>query len=53
MKHVNENVKHDFDDPAAFRRLCVETKILFACAISFIPAAFRRLCVETQQIKKR
>ena len=34
-------------DPAAFRRLCVETRNLcFNCFIS-LPAAFRRLCVET------
>ena len=34
--------------PAAFRRLCVETKILnFGYYTNIGPAAFRRLCVET------
>ena len=36
--------------PAAFRRLCVETK-LFAIFLSAVfPAAFRRLCVETKSL---
>ena len=34
-------------DPAAFRRLCVETSIPIRLAIQVLPAAFRRLCVET------
>ena len=34
-------------DPAAFRRLCVETGKDKAEIPAFIPAAFRRLCVET------
>ena len=33
--------------PAAFRRLCVETKHIKENQKDFIPAAFRRLCVET------
>ena len=34
-------------EPAAFRRLCVETNILNLIIASWNPAAFRRLCVET------
>ena len=34
--------------PAAFRRLCVETKAKMIEAIESAPAAFRRLCVETR-----
>ena len=33
--------------PAAFRRLCVETKLIGEIAQMIRPAAFRRLCVET------
>ena len=33
--------------PAAFRRLCVETKNCFLYPSPLSPAAFRRLCVET------
>ena len=33
--------------PAAFRRLCVETSEMFGAVESAVPAAFRRLCVET------
>ena len=36
------------DDPAAFRRLCVETLNYTLYAILTVPAAFRRLCVETE-----
>ena len=36
----------DFE-PAAFRRLCVETNHRHHCFIPDRPAAFRRLCVET------
>ena len=35
--------------PAAFRRLCVETKLPFQTRQTSLPAAFRRLCVETIQ----
>ena len=35
--------------PAAFRRLCVETKANGQPKKLFKPAAFRRLCVETKQ----
>ena len=34
-------------EPAAFRRLCVETSRLSVCLSLAAPAAFRRLCVET------
>ena len=34
-------------DPAAFRRLCVETSIATRVHGITNPAAFRRLCVET------
>ena len=33
--------------PAAFRRLCVETRLNQEMFSDIIPAAFRRLCVET------
>ena len=33
--------------PAAFRRLCVETGVFYTRIPAFPPAAFRRLCVET------
>ena len=34
-------------DPAAFRRLCVETTLNIQIQTTTPPAAFRRLCVET------
>ncbi|EIG30420.1 hypothetical protein HMPREF1051_1270 [Neisseria sicca VK64] len=34
--------------PAAFRRLCVETKAVLKWVFLYFPAAFRRLCVETK-----
>ena len=33
--------------PAAFRRLCVETRLRWGRSGRHRPAAFRRLCVET------
>ena len=33
--------------PAAFRRLCVETRQMAVGSVLADPAAFRRLCVET------
>ena len=33
--------------PAAFRRLCVETRYAPSRYLETVPAAFRRLCVET------
>ena len=35
--------------PAAFGRLCVETKCMTQLEVLGIPAAFGRLCVETSQ----
>ena len=35
--------------PAAFRRLCVETKLISWVFFTRSPAAFRRLCVETRK----
>ena len=32
---------------AAFRRLCVETCVMYSSAVKPLTAAFRRLCVET------
>ena len=40
-------VPFETQKPAAFRRLCVETKILYLINFKDLPAAFRRLCVET------
>ena len=37
-------------EPAAFRRLCVETSERFWSLKIWQPAAFRRLCVETPLI---
>ena len=34
-------------EPAAFGRLCVETRRFLLCFLTFRPAAFGRLCVET------
>ena len=36
-----------WSNPAAFRRLCVETILGFNISSVRFPAAFRRLCVET------
>ena len=36
-----------YGQPAAFRRLCVETLSLSGIHPKRLPAAFRRLCVET------
>ena len=36
------------EDPAAFRRLCVETNAVLTACCGSRPAAFRRLCVETR-----
>ena len=38
-------------EPAAFRRLCVETDELSTAIEEEQPAAFRRLCVETRLTK--
>ena len=36
-----------YPEPAAYRRLCVETIHLLSMKNKNLPAAFRRLCVET------
>ena len=38
-----------FIQPAAFRRLCVETRFRLRGIAPLFPAAFRRLCVETAE----
>ena len=38
------------NNPAAFRRLCVETSVTSKLIWSASPAAFRRLCVETNGV---
>ena len=43
LAFLNEKIS----DPAAFRRLCVETKSSHSMAHLRNSAAFRRLCVET------
>ena len=45
LKPLNDNLTHR--EPAAFRRLCVETISESWPMSSWAPAAFRRLCVET------
>ena len=47
---LKPNLQRPYDavlSPAAFRRLCVETKDPLHAEHVAIPAAFRRLCVET------
>ena len=41
-------MKNKRQNPAAFRRLCVETTALVPVLNNQFPAAFRRLCVETK-----
>ena len=38
-------------EPAAFRRLCVETILFALFFLGKYPAAFRRLCVETSDLE--
>ena len=45
-QYIHEEQKA-IDDPAAFRRLCVETLVVVLWVLPSLPAAFRRLCVET------
>ena len=47
MKHRLKSQNFISVDPAAFRRLCVETELLSDTGEVIEPAAFRRLCVET------
>ena len=47
LKRSSNAALKSFDEPAAFRRLCVETPAVFIFDSFKFPAAFRRLCVET------
>ena len=47
LKRTERRTQRRGDDPAAFRRLCVETIYNGAFIHREFPAAFRRLCVET------
>ena len=48
MKPIQAYPKRPSENPAAFRRLCVETLAIGVQAQHYSrPAAFRRLCVET------
>ena len=47
LKRTERRTQSRGDDPAAFRRLCVETIYNGAFIHREFPAAFRRLCVET------
>ena len=48
MKPTEPNQSENLQEPAAFRRLCVETVSGGWCVAQIEPAAFRRLCVETK-----
>ena len=47
LKHRRPTFRACLKDPAAFRRLCVETRFASSTSWFQVPAAFRRLCVET------
>ena len=47
LKHIKATKKMNDYQPAAFRRLCVETQNGTRKFAQMFPAAFRRLCVET------
>ena len=47
LKPASMNTYAIKEDPAAFRRLCVETFWRLSASSACVPAAFRRLCVET------
>ena len=47
LKHECPLDSQKFKNPAAFRRLCVETRNTLVVGGHEGPAAFRRLCVET------
>ena len=47
LKRSSNRLSVSSSSPAAFRRLCVETKGIFEFWNGSKPAAFRRLCVET------
>ena len=48
LKHIKATKKMNDYQPAAFRRLCVETQNGTRKFAQMFPAAFRRLCVETR-----
>ena len=50
LKQAGTNNAAVLIDPAAFRRLCVETSALMPKMAMTDPAAFRRLCVETNAL---
>ena len=50
MKLTSKTSIRRLNLPAAFRRLCVETKPIRRYCLSRNPAAFRRLCVETPNV---
>ena len=47
LKQPARQADQTLGDPAAFRRLCVETTLNIQIQTTTPPAAFRRLCVET------
>ena len=47
LKQATKSEKYTQEEPAAFRRLCVETHMPHMRPGNGFPAAFRRLCVET------
>ena len=51
LKPKRKSPPESCSDPAAFRRLCVETFNLSNFIFCLPPAAFRRLCVETLSAK--
>ena len=48
LKQIRNHILGVDLEPAAFRRLCVETQSSAANGVLLSPAAFRRLCVETR-----
>ena len=51
LKRVYEKGKQLGDSPAAFGRLCVETRFVRVYEKGRQPAAFGRLCVETRFVR--
>ena len=51
LKHYGGQRETMLVEPAAFRRLCVETAAGRPQPLQRVPAAFRRLCVETGAAK--
>ncbi len=52
LKHFELLLKNRLKAPAAFGRLCVETRICCVIAELLLPAAFGRLCVETRLVRQ-